>query len=141
MNIDVINYTDDEIISMANKIYNDYGLTFNWKKAPVRAIKNLAYILDEYNINTDEKMDVLECAARIKYEIKKALETNYSLSLNRYYFRYKKNNFATKMAIANNYGFDKSFIYYLPSLIQSSLNNAYFKTNEDEQVKVRKLVS
>lgn len=126
-------YNEDEIMEISKKIHEDYPIFFGENTSPKTIIKKMAKLLSNHNINEENKLKILECAARIKYELKLDIDTNYSLSLNRYYFRFKKNDFIIKMAIALNEERDRKFLYCLPHIVQTSLNKAIIKTTTKDE--------
>lgn len=135
MNLDTqkVEFSGEDIAKVSKIIYEEYKSTLQENNVPRVTVKNLSKLLSYESITEENKLIALECASRIKYEILSAINADYSTSLNRYYFKFKKNDFIIKMAMAYILGYNKSFTDYLPNIIRTSLNNAYFKTKNSMQ--------
>ena len=122
-----IKYSNEEIINIAQKIYDDYSFLMIENKLPIRVVLNLAKLLEEHDIKEEDKLMALECATRIKYELIKAIDIDYNLGRNHFYYRFKKNDFIIKMTLLHVNKLNKEFILCFPDVVQHSLNSAYYK--------------
>ena len=133
-----IKYTNDEIVLIAEKLYEDYMMAISDKSNYIKTVQKIANLLEDYEIDNDDRLVALECASRIKYEM--FIATTYNSNVNRFYYRFKKYDFIIKMALfyiessenENNY----EIMDDLPNEIRLGLNNAYFKIRKDYKKKV-----
>ena len=129
-----VKYNTEEILQMAEKMHEEYNMIFFERGLPVRAIGNLAKLLEEVDQTEENKMKVLEYAARIKYEIQISVDhITPGLAGNPKYLHYKSNDFAVQKAVNDIYTCEKSEEEY-PKIIQSSIDSAYFYIKQDELV-------
>ena len=118
-------YTDEEIIDLAKKMYNEYEFIFENKQIPTSSIMNLAKIITEYPYKDEKRLMSLEYAARIKYEIIKYIDfVNNYVSKDPKYFDYKSDIFAAKKAVCDIYGISDEKTDNTPKLINYCLGNA-----------------
>ena len=127
-------YNNYEILDIANLIYDEYGYIFVMKNIPIIQIKNLAKLLEKSSIIEENKLKILEYSARIKYEIKMVIDLDFSISNNRFYMKFKKNDFAVNIAIMTMINSNWDYVQNSPSIIQSSIYNAFYKTKENTEI-------
>ena len=135
MNLDTekVEFSSEDISKVSKIIYEEYKSTLKENNIPIVTVKNLSKLLVCEPITEENKLIALECASRIKYEILSAINADYSTSLNRYYFKFRKNDFIIKMTMAYVLGYNRSFVDCLPNIIKTRINNAYFKTKNNTQ--------
>lgn len=128
----IVKYSDEDILYIAEKIYSQYEVIFLGKKVPKLAISSLARLLEKYPQEEDRKMLTLEYAARIKYEIQNAFDhIDFKLDREDKNFVYNKSSFAVRQATKDVYGYGED--EELPETIKSCVDDAYFCIiNEDE---------
>ena len=136
-------YTQEEILDVATKMYDDYEMVFIGKEVPKAAVTNLAKMLSEYDFINDKKLIALEYAARVKYEIENYVgHVNIKTSKDPRYFPYKNNEFAVKQTLLDIYGYNNEE-EKLPKLIKYCLSNAFFEVYHEygEDVRTLKLTN
>lgn len=123
-NMKEIKYGRKEIVDVAKRMHDNYGMIFVNRLVPVHSVKKLAKLLEEYNQTEEQRLFVLEYAARIKYDI--LLNTDFfsvELCKDPTYFGFKNNQFATSKAVSDIYGLDEEI--EMPELIEKSVKHAY----------------
>ena len=134
-----VKYNRKEIVDVAKRMHDNYGMIFVNRFVPVHSMKNLARLLEEYSQTEEQRLFVLEYAARIKYEI--LLNTDYfsvETCKNPMYFDFKNSAFASSKAASDIYGLDQEV--EMPELIEKSVDHAYYESVKFFGKKDNKLV-
>ena len=119
-----VKYTCKEINDVAKRMHSKYKIVFANRCVPRLAIRSLTKKLEEYPITEEQRLFVLEYAARIKYEIMHNVDyIYYDRSKDPTYFEYKKKDFAPLTAISYINGNDEN--EELPELIKDCISKAY----------------
>lgn len=129
MNIELnnTNYSDEEILEIAEKIHEEYEGIFTKNEVPVGEILKLARLLSASEDEDENKrVMALEYAARIKYEVQLYTDyTNYNVRKDPRYFPYKNNEFAADKALHDIYKINEEKKEDIPKLIKYCIGNAY----------------